>query len=170
MWRNKPVKNTKLIIIIIMITLTTLNTQTYHTYSSISIEESELIETAEEKIIETFIVLSQAEKAGAEVSSMLNKLSLLIDDINEAKKGLNEDQTDIYINKLQTYIDSVNDISTEALTLKNTAIALQEEIIRNRLFFSVLRTTVFILLMLGAWYIYKSYQTKNLLKYKPEVV
>ena len=162
-------KKTKLILIIIITALISLNTQTYHTYSSISSETSELVETADEKIIETFIVLSQAEEAGADISSMLNKLSLLIDDINEAKKGLNEDQTDVYINKLPTYLDSVNEISTEALTLKNTAIVLQEEILRNRFFFTALRTTVFILLMLGAWYFYKSYQTKNLLKYKPEV-
>ncbi|MFC1802863.1 hypothetical protein ACFL0D_02730 [Thermoproteota archaeon] len=164
-------KINKLIIIIIMATIfITVSTPSYHTHASTYSEVSELIETIEGKIIDTFIVLSQAENAGADVSSILKKLSLIIDDINEVKYGLFEEHTEISINDMQTFLDSVNEISAEALQLKNTAIALQEETRRNRLFYTALRTTLFVLIMYGFWYYYKSYQTKKLLGYKPEVV
>ena len=162
-------KNRLSILFISVIILNGLYSSNYNLLAATHDELIALIETAEKQIIEIFVVLSEAENAGADITTILGEVSSVTDYLSEAKRSLNGNIAEEDILELRSTIDSVTEIYKEAVQIKNTAITLEKSLQQELLSSTALRIAVFIIIVYGIWYFFKSYQAREVMKYKPEV-
>ena len=138
--------------------------------TSTSDEVEKLIQRANKATVETFSIILDAEKAGADVSDLLVELDLAVNDIFRAEldlldgNGVNG-QT---IANIESAITITSEISLEASTLKNSALSKQETVFRSNLINSVIGVSLFIVIMFGLWFLTKKLFYRKVLNLKPE--
>lgn len=127
------------------------------------------IQKAETALTSAYFTVLEAEKNGANVSSLLAKLGAGGDLLAEARMRYRNDDFEGAVDYADLSLESVNGLVEEAEQLKALAIAEYEE----RLFLAVIgsATAVIVVVLgsIGAWLLFKRRYFEKALEMKPEV-
>lgn len=165
---NKNLEIRIILLSALMLSLFFITSQCKHVYSQNEAET--LIEEADKSIIDAYLILLEAESSGANIIPVLKILDSAANQINQATIILNEGDEEPNIGELEATIILLNDVMDEAIRLKTSAIKDKEEAQRLSILYSLIKITVFLVVMYFSWSYVKSQQRKRIMEYKPEIV
>jgi hypothetical protein len=157
-----------IVYVLALITLTTPITQAL--CQSISQEEAEAkIGEAEGAFNAAYNAVLEAERAGANISTLIVKLNVAGGFLAEAKNAFRVGNFSEAFGKAENCLAMLDGIAENALKLKGLAMAESQKAFWQSLVFSCLGSFGFLVGLFYFWSRFKSAYTKKLLKMKPEV-
>jgi len=132
--------------------------------------DTSTIETAETDVRDAFIVVLDAEKAGANITHLMSRLqdagNLLVEAENYYLNGdINQSTVLAALVRSEAY-----EIAGEAASLESLAIVDSLNVFWLTLIFSMVGGLVFVLVLILVWFWFKARYMKKLLRAKPEVI
>lgn len=124
---------------------------------------------AEEALVSAYDVVLEAEEAGANVSYLLDKLSIGGEYLAEAYifVRFGDSESAAYLANLCA--EAVNDVEDEAELLREEATRLEKADILGRVFGSAVGVVIVVVCGFVLWELFKRYYHEKILELKPEV-
>ncbi|MEM3666775.1 MAG: hypothetical protein QW222_06820 [Candidatus Bathyarchaeia archaeon] len=117
---------------------------------------------------QAFVAVCDAEKAGANVSSLVGKLNEAEKLLAEAEIAYRNGDLDGAVSKADACHAIANGVFVDALDLKNLALIDGRVRFSNTVIFSLIGVVVFVAGLISAWMLFKSFYYRKMLKMKPE--
>lgn len=128
------------------------------------------LQTANKALDQAFNAVLEVEKAGGNVTLLLAKLNNVGNILADAQNALNSGNPANITSKLENAFQMANQISVEALNLRNVSLVESQNSLWLTLIFSVVGAVAFGISLLIVWQRFKRAFIKKLLEAKPEVV
>jgi hypothetical protein len=128
------------------------------------------LQTANKALDQAFNAVLEVEKAGGNVTLLLAKLNNVGNILADAQNALNSGNPANITSKLENAFQMANQISVEALNLRNVSLVESQNSLWLTLIFSVVGAVAFGISLLIVWKRFKRAFIKKLLEAKPEVV
>jgi predicted PurR-regulated permease PerM len=119
---------------------------------------------------QAFNAVLEAEKAGGNVTELLAKLNTAGDLLAGAQNALNSGNSANIASNLENVRLIANQISVDAVNLRNVSLVNSQNFLWLTLTFSVAGAVFFVFFLLAVWRRFKRGSIKKLLETKPEVV
>lgn len=132
-------------------------------------EASSAISSAEDALKQAFVAVCDAEKSGANVSSLIVKLNEAEKLLAEAELAYRNVDLDGAVSKAEACHAIANGVFVDALDLKDLALIDGRVRFSNTVIFSLIGVVVFVAGLILAWMLFKSFYYRKMLKMKPEV-
>lgn len=133
-------------------------------------EGSSFVLKAEYDLRGAFEAVLEAERAGANVSVLVEKLNEAGRFLAEAENALRGGNFSEAVSEAGRCSLAAEGIVGEALSLKSLALVQSQRAFRLNLAISVVTSSVFIVVLFFVWRWFKGFYVKKLLRMKPEVV
>jgi len=132
-------------------------------------EASSAIEGAENVLRQAFEAVLEAERAGANISSLMTTLNEAGRLLAEAEIAYGIGNSGEAVSEADQCYVLVNGVIGEALSLKSSVLADAQRISMQTLTLSLMGSVAFLIVLFFAWGLFKRVYAKRLLKMKPEV-
>lgn len=133
-------------------------------------EETISIETANASINNAFVNVLEAKKAGGNVTDLLIRLDTAGDLLAKAENTLKSGSTANVTASAESARQIANQINDDAIKLRNSSLAPSEFNNWITIAFSAIGVTVFTIVLLVVWKLFKRRYMNRLLGMKPEVI
>jgi len=128
------------------------------------------LHTANDALGQAFNAVSDAEKAGGNVTELLAKLNTAGDLLAGAQDVLNSDNSANITSNLENVRLIANQVNVDAVNLRNVSLVNSQNFLWLTLTFSIAGAVVFVFFLLVVWRRFKRGSIRKLLETKPEVV
>jgi hypothetical protein len=158
----------KLLVVVLLVLVTTSCIFKVHPASAETNQASELIET-EKVVAKAFSAVLGAEKAGANVTSILTQLSDAADRLAQAENSYRSGNLSSLNVNVANIFSIATEITEEAQNLEETASVSVQSQAWSMLAFTVFGITLFLLTLFAVWHWLRRSYIKNLSNANPEV-
>jgi hypothetical protein len=131
-------------------------------------EASVRIATADDSLQHAFKVVSDAEAAGGNVSSLMVELDEAGQYLAGAEMAYKNGDTSTATSLANACVDKAEAVASEAIALRDSASAISNAALLDNTIFSVGGAVMVILLLFFGWRLFKNHYLKRLLKMRPE--
>lgn len=129
-----------------------------------------MLQDANSAVGQAFNSISEAEKAGGNVTQLLAKLNTAATILANAQNAVNSGSTANITSNLENVRQMANQVNDDALNLRNVSLVDSQNSLWLTLIFSVAGAVVFCISLFIVWRRFKRAFIKKLLSTKPEVV
>jgi high-affinity Fe2+/Pb2+ permease len=130
---------------------------------------SSSVASADDAVRQAFNATLDAERAGANVSGLLQRLNQAGDALASAENALKDGDLEAAAGNTSLCTGIAENVSSDADALKASALAEAQSVFRTYLAFSVLSVNVFVVILALVWLWFKRRYARKVLALKPEV-
>ena len=138
-------------------------------FTTAQTDDTTQLQAANTAVEQAFNSVSAVEKAGANVTGLLEQLNIATDLLAQAENSYRTGDTSAAANYVDQAVPIAQQVKAQTIAIKNSAISSKQTTFVFTVVFVVISSEVFILSLFFVWRLFKKNYINKMLESKPEV-